>query len=557
MISSRYLNSVLKRGTTSQCCLRFDRHQSNLTFSHRQRNRLEVDPSTVAATQVYHSLVDLTPRSGNNCNYYRRRIMSTAVQPTLTLDSINPNVIKMEYAVRGPLVIRAGEIEKEIQQGVQKPFKEVIRANIGDCHAMGQPYIKFLRDVLALVIDPTNFKESKYPDDAKKRAQAILDGCSGKSVGSYSDSAGIEIIRKHVAEYIERRDGGIPAQYTDIYLCAGASQSIKAVLNLLNRKIDGKVPGVLVPIPLYPLYSATIAEFGMQQIEYYLDEANKWSLDIAELGRALNEAKKHCVPRALVVINPGNPTGQVLTEQNIQEIIKFAQKHKLFIFADEVYQDNVYDKDSTFHSFKKVQYELGEPYQSMELASFMSCSKGYMGECGIRGGYVELLNLDPQVRAMFQKSISAQLCPTTIGQAAIDVVVNPPQKGEPSYEQWLEEKTTVLSSLKQRAELVASKFNSFEGFSCNPVMGAMYAFPQIHLPPKALEAAKKEGKPADTFYAFQLLEETGICIVSGSGFGQKPGTYHFRTTILPQVDKLQDMLGKFEKFHQKFMENYK
>lgn len=111
---------------------------------------------------------------------------------------------------------------------------------------------------------------------------------------------------------------------------------------------------------------------------------------------------------------------------------------------------------------------------------------------------------------MYQKSISAQLCPTTVGQAAIDVVVNPPKKGEPSYDQWYKEKMTVLTSLKERAKLVADTFNSFEGFSCNTVQGAMYAFPQIHLPPKAIEAAKQAGQAADVYYAFQLLEETGI-----------------------------------------------
>lgn len=237
----------------------------------------------------------------------------------------------------------------------------------------------FSAQVLALVIDPTNFNESKYPEDAKKRAKAILEGCGGQSVGSYSDSAGIEIIRHHAADYIQNRDGGIPSRWEDIYLCAGASQSIKAVMNLLNRNIDGKVPGIMVPTPQYPLYSATIAEYGMHQIGYYLNEDTNWGLDIPELERALAEAKQHCNPRAIVVINPGNPTGQVLTYENIVNIIKFAQKHHLFIFADEVYQDNVYEKESTFHSFKKVLFELGDPYKGMELASFMSCSKGYMG----------------------------------------------------------------------------------------------------------------------------------------------------------------------------------
>lgn len=151
-------------------------------------------------------------------------------------------------------------------------------------------------------------------------------------------------------------------------------------MNMLNRKIDGKVPGIMVPIPQYPLYSATIAEFGMNQIGYYLNEETNWGLDIPELERSLKEAQKVCLPRAIVVINPGNPTGQVLTRENIQDIVRFAHKNKLFVFADEVYQDNVYDKASTFHSFKKVLFEMGEPYKHMEVASFMSCSKGYMGK---------------------------------------------------------------------------------------------------------------------------------------------------------------------------------
>ncbi|XP_041762725.1 alanine aminotransferase 1 [Anopheles merus] len=478
-------------------------------------------------------------------------------QRCVSVDNINPAIKSMEYAVRGPLVIRAGVIEKELEEGAKKPFKEVIRANIGDCHAMGQPPITFIRQVLGLVSYPPLFNDPSIPADAKQRARAILDGCKGGSVGSYSDSAGIEVIRRHAAEYIQRRDGGIPADWQNIILSAGASGGIKVLMALLRCPIDGKKPGVMIPIPQYPLYSATIAEFDMEQIGYYLDEANKWGLDIAELERSLKEARKTSAPRILVVINPGNPTGQVLSRSNIEDIIKFAQRERLVLFADEVYQDNVYESGSQFHSFKKVMMEMGEPYSKMELCSFMSCSKGYMGECGIRGGYAEIVNLCPDVRTMLLKCISAQLCPTTAGQAVLDCVVHPPRKGEPSYEQFEKEKASVLESLRERAELVARTFNSIEGFSCNPVQGAMYAFPQIRLPAKALEAAKKDGKPADTFYAFQLLEETGICIVPGSGFGQRPGTYHFRTTILPQPEKLKEMLGLFKSFHEKFLQKYK
>ncbi|KAK9881004.1 hypothetical protein WA026_014347 [Henosepilachna vigintioctopunctata] len=473
----------------------------------------------------------------------------------LTINTLNPCVRVMEYAVRGPLVIRAGEIEKELEKGVKKPFKKVLKANIGDCHAMGQKPITFIRQILALISYPDLLKSPDFPDDAKSRAREILNGCRGGSVGSYTDSPGIEIIRRRCAEYIERRDG-IPADWQNIILGSGASDCIKNILKLLICEVDCKKPGVMVPIPQYPLYSASIAEFNMHQIGYYLDESKGWGLDVAELKRSLEEAKKKSQPRAIVIINPGNPTGQVLTRENIEQIIKFAHQENLFILADEVYQDNVYAAGSKFYSFKKVMMEMGSPYSELELASFMSCSKGYMGECGLRGGYAEVLNMDPHVKQMYLKAISAMLCPTVLGQAVMYVVCNPPTENEPSYDLFIKEKQEILEALKLRATMVEKTFNSIKGFKCNPVQGAMYAFPQIHIPPKAIEAAKNENKQPDAFYAFKLLEETGICIVPGSGFGQKKGTYHFRTTILPQTDALKEMLQVFKGFHERFMNTY-
>ncbi|XP_060535868.1 alanine aminotransferase 1-like [Cylas formicarius] len=479
----------------------------------------------------------------------------SGASPCLAMDNLNPNIKVMEYAVRGPLVTRAGEIEKELEQGVKKPFTEVIKANIGDCHAMGQVPLTFIRQVLALVTYPKLLDDPQFPDDTKERARTLLKGCRGGSVGSYTDSPGIEVIRKHVAQYIERRDG-IPSDWQNVVISAGASDAIKNILKLLICPVDGKPPGVMTPIPQYPLYSATLAEFGMHQIGYYPNESRNWGLDVAELERSVSEARKVCAPRAIAVINPGNPTGQVLSRDNIEEIIRFAHKEKLFVLADEVYQDNIYADGCKFFSFKKVLTEMGPPYRDMELASFMSCSKGYMGECGLRGGYVEVINMCPKVKAMYLKAISAMLCPTVLGQVCMDTVVNPPTKGEPSYELYMKEKTAVLDSLKARAKMVADAFNSMEGFSCNTVQGAMYAFPRITLPPKAVAAAEKAGKVPDVFYAFELLENTGICIVPGSGFGQQPGTYHFRTTILPQPDKLKAMLQKFAQFHKDFIKKY-
>ncbi|XP_076271679.1 alanine aminotransferase 2-like [Rhynchophorus ferrugineus] len=479
----------------------------------------------------------------------------TSRQRCLSMVTLNPRLIELEYAVRGPLPIRSLEIQKELKEGAKKPFTEVIRANVGDCHAMGQVPLTFLRQVLALVTYPAFLESPEFPDDAKERARAILNSCQGGSVGSYTDSSGLEIVRKQVAKYIEARDG-VPADWQNVIVSGGASDAIRKVLRLFMCDVDGKKSGVMVPIPQYPLYSASLTEFGLSQINYYLDESKNWSLEITELKRAVDEAKKVCKPRAIVVINPGNPTGQVLSRQNIEEIIKFAYEENLYILADEVYQDNVYAEGCKFYSFKKVLTELGEPYNTVELASFMSCSKGYMGECGFRAGYAEVINMCPEVKAMYLKGNSAMLCSSVIGQACLYTITNPPQKGEPSYESFQKEKSAVLESLKLRAKMAADTFNSMEAITCNATQGAMYAFPQLHLPPKAIEAAKKQGKEPDVFYAFELLENTGICVVPGSGFGQETGTHHFRTTILLQTEKFKTMLEKFAEFHTKFIKTY-
>ena len=172
--------------------------------------------------------------------------MAATAPATVTLDNMNPCIKKMEYAVRGPLVIRATAIEKvsvcawdrnfgsnifnvffcpqEIQAGVKKPFANVIKANIGDAHAMGNKPITFIRQVMAIVTHPPLLESADFPEDAKSRARAILEGCKGGSVGSYSDSPGLEIIRRHVAEYIKERDGGIESDWHNIILCAGASE---------------------------------------------------------------------------------------------------------------------------------------------------------------------------------------------------------------------------------------------------------------------------------------------------------------------------------------------
>ena len=478
----------------------------------------------------------------------------------LTIDTINPHVKAMEYAVRGPIVNRANEIEAELKTDKsKKPFPRVVKANIGDCHATGQKPNTFIRQVVALCTLPEHLmNDPGIPIDCKDRAKRVLASCRGQSAGSYTDSPGISIIREDIAKYISERDG-YPADPSDIIMTTGASDGIKVILNMLMTGKSGNTEkaGIMIPVPQYPLYSATLTEYDAYPIHYYLDESKGWALDGSELNRALKEAKPHCRPRAICVINPGNPTGQVLTEENIKDIIRFAKKENLFILADEVYQHNIYAKGCKFHSFKKILMEMGPDYSQIELASFMSASKGFMGECGFRGAYCEVINLDPEVRKILMKSITARLCPPVLGQVVIEAIVNPPRPGEPSYECFQREKNEVLTQLAQKAKLVSDTFNSIEGISCNEVQGAMYCFPRLHLPEKMVEAAKAKKMTPDGFYCFEMLEKTGICTVPGTGFGQKEGTYHFRITILPPVEQLKEVMQRFKQFHLEFFAKYK
>jgi glutamate--glyoxylate aminotransferase len=226
--------------------------------------------------------------------------------------------------------------------------------------------------------------------------------------------------------------------------------------------------------------------------------------------------------------------------------------------ADEVYQENTYDPARPFVSAKKVLAGLGEPFaSSVELVSFHTVSKGSTGECGLRGGYMEAVNILPATMDELYKISSINLCPNTMGQAAVSLMVAGPPAGTEAAKAYEATRSGTIVSYQRRAKAVALAFNACEGVSCNATEGAMYAFPRLNLPPKALAAAKAAGKSPDTWYCLQLVEETGILTVPGSGFGQEPGTFHLRTTILPSEDRLGKMMADFAAFQAKLMDAYR
>ncbi len=471
----------------------------------------------------------------------------------LTINDLNKKLLDAEYAVRGKIVIRAQELE---EQG-----KKIIYCNIGNPQALKQKPLTYVREVLSLVEFPDLLNDNAflkgYHKDSVERAKFILKNVPG-GVGAYSQSAGIPFIRKAVAEFIEKRDG-IPAEKERIILTDGASKGVQAVIMaLLKNENDG----VMIPIPQYPLYSATLTLFGGRRIDYYLDEQNSWQLNEKILDESIDNARENGInPVAISVINPGNPTGAVLSYENIRMILNFAKRNNLSILADEVYQENIYKEGLKFYSFAKVAYDEG--INNVPIFSFHSMSKGYLGECGHRAGYFELRNIPQDVLDQFIKLQSISLCSNVVGQIATYLMVSPPKEGEESYELYKKEKDAILNDLKAKAEILGKGLNEVEGMKCEIPQGAMYAFVKFELPhrpgvdPLKLNEAERLKYEAerDSKYCLKLLEETGICVVPGSGFGQLPNTLHFRTTFLPPREEIETLVKKIKEFHIKYINN--
>merc|ERR1711879_112286 len=169
---------------------------------------------------------------------------------------------------------------------------------------------------------------------------------------------------------------------------------------------------------------------------------------------------------------------------------------------------------------------------------------------------MELTNVDESGYEQLYKLVSVNLCPNTVGQVAAQVMTNPPREGDPSHPLYNEEYTKSFQSLTRRAKLLSDTLDKIPGMSCQRVKGAMYAFPTVNIPPRAAEEAKARGLAPDAFYCFNLLESTGICVVPGSGFGQQPGTFHFRTTLLPPENELEQVVNRMATFHEGFIKKW-
>ncbi|KAI9877641.1 MAG: hypothetical protein M1830_003223 [Pleopsidium flavum] len=491
---------------------------------------------------------------------------STTQLRSLNINNINPHVKEAKYAVRGELATRAEQYRARLGKGDPPtppedplPFDKVIAANIGNPQQLDQKPITFFRQVLSLLeYSPLLENEEAlkqsfgYKQDVVDRARWLLSEVH--SVGAYSQSQGAPGIRASVARFIEKRDG-YPADPTNIFLSAGASSGVNTLMHIICSKPE---TGVLVPIPQYPLYTATLSILNARCVPYYLDESKAWGTDMSAIKNAMKKAKSEGTDvRAIVIINPGNPTGASLSAEDVKSVLSFAAEEKLVVLADEVYQTNIFK--GKFNSFKKALRDLQKEhpdgkFDNLELASLNSVSKGMVGECGHRGGYFEFVGFDPEVAAQIYKFVSISLCAPVIGQCLVEMMVNPPVEGDPSYPLYKQEYDGIFQGLQKRATALFEAFKQMEGVQCQDPQGSMYLFPTITIPQKGIDQAKSENRTPDEFYASRLLDATGVCVVPGSGFGQKEGTLHFRTTFLAPGT---EWVGKIRDFHRGFMDEFR
>ena len=467
---------------------------------------------------------------------------------------VNQNILEMEYAVRGPIPQRAAKMKEA--------GSDIIFCNIGNPQALGQPPMSYYRQVISLLEEPSKiarerelkalFEESPMSNlrDDDFIADEILDLSenilkqTGKGLGAYTESKGYFFVRQAVAKFINQRDeftpdGNLAANPEKVFLTDGASDGAKRVLDLLIAK---KTDGVMIPIPQYPLYSASIKMFGGVQVNYYPDEDNGWTLNRETLERAYTEAASEGTNiKAIVVINPGNPTGAILDAESVHEVIRFAKERNLAIIADEVYQENLYGE--AFTSFAKA---LGDE-KTVPLFSLHSISKGFYGECGHRGGYLEVRN-PPQITGteldfvdLLLKQASVSLCANSVGQIMTYLMVSPPDEKSSVRQEFLAEKKSVLSNLYEKAVMVRKAFKEMDGVEVFGKTGAMYLFPRLNKLPAGTD---------DFDYCMALLEETGLCTVNGSGFGLKN---HLRIAFLPSKEQLEEVLPRWVGFHNKYV----
>lgn len=378
----------------------------------------------------------------------------------------------IKYAIRDIIVLA---------NKVARSGKEMMYLNIGD------PNVYDHRT-------PNHIIEASY--------KAMLDNRNGYAPSSGEPEAIDAINRDANAKGINN--------ILDTFVTTGASEAIEICLTALLNKGEN----FLMPAPGYPLYTAVQSKLELEPNPYFLDESNGWQPDPDDIESRINDKT-----RAIVLINPNNPTGAVFEKDVLKRIVEIAIERNLLVISDEIYDKLLFD-DSKHCAIASLSEDLN-------CVTFSGLSKNYVAP-GFRIGWGVASGKKENMHEFLEgvnKILRARVCANRPLQAAIPAALDGPQ----------DHIKTLTTELQKRRDVALDGLAKIPGVSCVKPQGAFYAFPTLDV-------------EDDMKWTADLIAETGVVVVPGSGFGQKPGTRHFRIVILPEIETLKKSFDLIKKF---------
>jgi alanine-synthesizing transaminase len=359
--------------------------------------------------------------------------------------------------------------------------------------------------------DPITFGFETPPHLIEAVTRALREGHN-----SYAPSVGILPAREAVAAECDSR--GMPVSPDRVVITSGTSEGIELTLTALAEAGDE----VLVPVPTYPLYTAVLAKIGAKPVFYRTDPSNQWLPDLDHVRSLVTPAT-----RALVVIDPNNPTGATYPVDVRRELIDIADRHGFPLLADEVYADLAYDGPVP---------AIAAINPDAPIISFSSLSKAYLAP-GWRAGWMAVGRTDrlDDVLGAVKKLADGRLCATGPMEYGITAALT----GDRSHQQ------SFRAALRERAELTTRRLNAIDGITAVAPSAAFYSMPRVALPPGV----------TDEQYVLALLRATGVLCVYGSGFGTRPEDGFFRVVFLASPSELSEIYDLVAEFTREFLDS--
>ncbi|MEA9601333.1 pyridoxal phosphate-dependent aminotransferase [Polynucleobacter sp. MG-28-Ekke-A2] len=388
------------------------------------------------------------------------------------------------YDIRGPVL--------ELAQRMEEEGHKIIKLNIGNVGVFG--------------FDP--------PEEIQLDMIRNLSNAS-----AYSDSKGIFAARKAIMQYCQEK-GIQGVTLDDVYTGNGVSELIVLSMNALLNDGDE----VLVPTPDYPLWTAAVSLSSGTPVHYLCDESKEWAPD-------LNDLRKKITPRtkAIVVINPNNPTGAIYSKEVLLELTQIAREHGLILFADEIYDKMLYDGEKHL--------SLASLSTDVVIITFNGLSKNYRS-CGYRAGWMVVSGDKEMVRDYIEglnMLASMRLCANVPGQYAIQTALGGYQS--------INDLVGEGGRLAKQRDLAWKLITDIPGVTCVKPKSALYLFPKLDPEVYPIED--------DQQFVADLLKEEKVLLVQGSGFNWgKPD--HFRVVFLPHEDVLKEAIGRLARFLERY-----